>query len=439
MYNIIGKTYSIMLLMAILICTAGCEDWCKPKEDDCIVNEEERKVLLLYSAGYNSLRGYLLDDIKDLKHGWLPGNGCNEDIILVYTHTPERNAQYNNPTTPYLIRLYQGKNGAPIADTIKTYSSSTTSSTAAQLSTVLSDVRESFPSGSYGMIFSSHGTGYLPSGYYSNPNSYIYNDPGSFRRSRTQAVPSPVPYIEPETDPSLPMTKSIGQDVVGPSGNRFSYEIEIQDFAKAIPMHLDYILFDACLMGGIEVAYELRDKCSLLGFSQAEVLAEGLDYNTLATHLIQKESPDVLSVCNDYFIQYDRQSGVHRSATISLVDCSKLEPVAEVCRELFPKYRDVIRTMDYRKVQRYYRDNKHWFYDLESIMTEAGADAEEIARLQEALDRCVLYKGYTPSFMSEFNINTFSGFSMYLPSHGSSELDRFYKTLQWNMATGLVE
>ena len=87
--------------------------------------------------------------------------------------------------------------------------------------------------------------------------------------------------------------------------------MELPDFAEAIPMKLDYILFDACLMGGIEVAYELRGKCSLLGFSQTEVLAEGLDYKTLTQHLLQKEKPYPEGVCADYFTQYDIQSGVY--------------------------------------------------------------------------------------------------------------------------------
>ena len=50
-----------------------------------------------------------------------------------------------------------------------------------------------------------------------------------------------------------------------------------------------------------------------------------------------------------------------------------------------------------------------------------------------------MYKGATPKFMNEFTINTFSGLSMYLPSHGNRELDKFYKTLKWNKATGLVK
>lgn len=422
---------------AALLFTAG--SCCRiDRPDECVTDEASRKVLLLYSAGYNSLRSYLLDDIKDLKQGWLPGNGCNDDILLVYTHTTEVNNLYDKPTSPYLIRLYKDKEGKAVADTLKKYDAGVISSSAAQLNEVLTYTRDNFPSGSYGMIFSSHATGYLPSGYYTNPNGYIFSD-SRMRRSAAAGVPVPVPYIEPDFDPSLPMVKSIGQDQVGPTGSRVSYEMDLPDFAEAIPMKLDYILFDACLMGGIEVAYELRGKCSLLGFSQAEVLAEGLDYKTLTQHLLQKEEPYPEGVCADYFTQYDIQSGVYRSATISLVDCDKLEPLAQVCREIFSACREGLAEIDPYNVQRFYRSGKHWFYDLESIVREAGATEEMTSALRNALDECVLYKGHTPEFMHEFEIHTFSGFSMYLPCNGSSSLDRFYKTLQWNIATGLIE
>lgn len=429
--NIILRLAAGFMLLPIF---HGCFGLDTPKED-CKVDEASRKVLLLYSAGFNSLRSYLLDDIKDLKQGWLPGNGCNDDILLVYTHTPRVSGSYDNPTTPYLIRIYKNKEGNTISDTLVTYPQGTISSSAVQLNEVLNYVKDNFTSGSYGMIFSSHATGYLPSGYYSNPGSYVFR---KSRMMKSRGVPSPVPYVEPDFDPSLPMVKSIGQDQVGPSQNRVSYEMELADFAEAIPMELDYILFDACLMGGIEVAYELRDKCRKVGFSQAEVLAEGLDYKTLTQHLLLKEEPDPMGVCRDYFTQYDIQSGIYRSATISMIDCHNLEPLAEVCKDIFAAHSEGLTSIEPSAVQRFYRSNKHWFYDLESIVREAGATEEEIARLQDALDGCVLYKEHTPEFMNEFKIDIFSGFSMYLPRTGSTELDKFYRTLQWNQATGLV-
>lgn len=403
---------------------------------DRVPSEDKRKVLLLYSAGYNDLCGYLKEDIEDLMKGWVPEANRNNNVLLIYSHLSKSGSDLKTPTEPVLFRVFQDNAGNTVADTLIRYETSAISASAAQLKEVLTFVKETFPAKSYGMIFSSHATGYLPAGYYSRPDDYVFTEDASYRQGlHRQHGPTSVPYIERQHDPALPMVKSIGQSV---SGGR-SYEIDLRDFAEAIPMKLDYILFDACLMGGIEVAYELAGKCDLLAFSQAEVLAEGLNYMTLTTHLLdEKNEADPESVCEDYFIQYDQKTGAYRSATISLVDCNKLEPLAEVCRALFSRHRLKISSINPDKVQRYYRGSRHWFYDLESILSVAGIDEEELEALHDALDECMIYKGHTPSFLGEFSIKTFSGFSMYLPNRGSAQLDQYYKTLKWNKATGLV-
>lgn len=405
-------------------------------------NEELRNVLLLYSAAYNSLSGYLTDDINDLLSGELPGTGRMDDVLLIYSHQPSPKGGYSVPTSPILMRAYKDIEGNMIKDTLVVYPEGTRSSTASQLNEVLTYVRDNYPAKSYGMVFSSHATGYLPSGYYSNPKGYVYNESAAMQSlgaGRNWQDSPAVPYVEPEHDPSLPMVKSVGQDQVGTHGNYLSYEIEIDDFAKAIPMYMDYILFDACLMGGVEVAYELSGKCGMVGFSQTEVLAEGFDYKTLTTHLLYGGTPDPEAVCVDYFNQYDIQSGIYRSATISLVDCSRMGRLADTCAELFEKYRDAIAGLKPSSVQRYFRSDYHWFYDLFDIVSKAGADEDEIKELNAALDECVVYKASTPGFMGSFNIRVYSGFSMYLPCNGGTELDRYYRTLKWNIATGLVE
>ena len=409
---------------------------------DRLVNEETRKVLLLYSAGFNSLTSYLKEDIEDLKQGWLPTDHRTDDVVLVYSHFPSQSGKYNVGTSPVLVRLYT-RDETVIADTLVVYPDTTISASAEQLNKVLTFVKNEFQAKSYGMIFSSHATGYLPAGYYQKPNNYVFEDDVMPSWKRMGRKPVAVPFEAQEHDPSLPMTKSIGQDQVGEKGSYLSYEIELPDFTKAIPMKLDYLLFDACLMGGVEVAYELREKVRTIGFSQTEVLAEGFNYKQLTTHLLNNEESDPVSVCEDFFIQYDIQSGLLRSATISVVDCSKLAPLTDVCRDLFEKYSEQIRTLDSSGVQKFFRYSYHWFYDLESIVLNAGATPEEIERLRSALHQCIIYKGNTPYFFqgdsSGFEIKTFSGFSMYLPSRGSSELDEFYKTLKWNQATGLVQ
>lgn len=399
------------------------------------VNEETRKVMLLYSAGFNSLSSYLKDDIEDLKKGHIPTDARPDDVVLIYSHFPIAGEGYKTQTSPTLVRLHRGIDSVLVADTLVVYPEGTVSASGQQVNEVLKYIKKNFHAKSYGMIFSSHATGYLPAGYFQNP---VGESNGIGWMSARHQQMTVVPYVEPEYDPSLPMVKSIGQDQVGTSGDYLSYEINLNDFADAIPMHLDYLLLDACLMGGIEVAYELKDKVGLVGFSQTEVLAEGFCYETITEHLLKENNPNPEGVCRDFFNQYDIQSGVYRSATISLIDCSRLDPLAELCKELFEKHADAISSLDHMNVQKFYRNDKHWFFDLESILVNAGISHEELVRLHDALDYCVVYKAHTPEFMNEFSINTFSGFSMYLPNKGSEYLDNFYRSLEWNKDTGLV-
>ena len=403
-----------------------------------------RNVLLLYSAGHTTgIPKYLKEDIEDLKTGWLPdGTGFSNDVVLVYSHLPKYTSgyawDYTTRNSPVLYRLYKDEAGNVISDTLKVYAPETISASADQLNDVLTYVWEHYPAKGYGMIFSSHASGYLPETFYNAPDDYIYTESSSGRQTLSVSRPQ---VSEPVWMREGPMVKSLGYDYFKSENGTAVHEMDIKDFAAAIPMKLDYLLFDACLMGGVEVAYELKGKCAKVGFSQAEVLAEGFDYKSLTLHLLG-ENPFPQGVCEDYFHQYDVLYGNERSATVSLIDCDRLDPLAEVCRELFSKYRSKIKTVSNSKVQRYYRYTCHWFYDLYDIVAESGADESELARLQEALDLCVDYKAATPEFLPYsygFTIDVFSGFSMYLPSHGHVELNRYYRTLQWNKATGLVE
>ena len=127
-----------------------------------------------------------------------------------------------------------------------------------------------------------------------------------------------------------------------------------------------------------------------------------------------------------------------RSATISIVDCGKLDAVASVAKNLFEKYRSEIASVNPSKVQGYFRNGRHWFYDLEDILIKSGASESDIKALSDAISASILYKGATPSFLDAFDITHFSGYSMYLPCNGSEYLDNFYRTLSWNKATALV-
>lgn len=396
-------------------------------------------VLIMYAAGQNSLAGYITEDITDFCNGYLP-NGDDPNILLVY----QKLSSSYTPAASYIIRYYSHK-GTTVADTLLTLPADMKATDGNTMSTVLTWVKENFPaSGGYGLLFSSHATGWLPKGYYSNPDYYDDNygtGKASVQRSEgTQSAPEWVPYIEPERDPALPPVKSIGQDRISDGNGAGSYEMELTEFDNAIPMHLDYIFFDCCLMGGIEVAYELRDKCDRILFSPTEVIAEGFDYANMGQKLLGGSTPDLEGVCSDYYEYYNSHpyGGQYRSATVTLVDCIRLEPLADICRSIFSRHRDALDAITPDDVQGYFTANYHWFYDLYDIADHAGADDTELAELEAALDGCIEYKAATDNFLT-FPINVYSGLSMYLPCNGSGYLDANYRELDWNKATGLVQ
>lgn len=393
-----------------------------------------RNAFIIYSLGFNNLSGYLKEDINDIASGELPSHFKSDDLLLVFSHNT--NGSYTVNTSPVLTRIYKDRQGDVVRDTVLVLPKGTLSASTATMNKVLTYIKEEYPAKHYGMLLSSHGTGWLPAGYANSPSSFESRSM-AYRRSATMA---PVPYQEKEQADGMPMVKSFGCQNVSSSS---TYEMDINDMADAIPMKLDYMIFDACFMGGIEVAYEFRDVCDRMVFSQTEILADGMDYKTMTTYLL-KEEPDLEGFCRNYFEHYNNLEGAYKSATISLVDCTALEPLAETCSTLFDELRGGITALQDNPsaVQRYYRSeypNFRWFFDIESIISNAGADAFQTAGLREALDRCILYKAATENFMNSFAIRNHSGLSMYLPYTGREYLNSFYKELEWNKATGLVE
>lgn len=401
----LNKYLIIGLAVTVSLSSCGWLSTDKPKK---MANLPFERTMILYSAGFNSLSEYLNDNVNTIVSGTYVPERMGKNAIFVISKSTK--GPYSNPTEPCIIRLYKNENGTVVRDTVKKMDKSTVMAEAGTLRKSLEYIKDNYPSASYGMILSSHATGWLPSEY--------YNDPKKFENGGLRAS-----------------VKSITQEV-GAGGE--SYEMEIEDFADAIPMHLDYILFDACLAGGVEVAYSLRKVTGMIGFSPAEVLAEGFDYNSIASRLLEENEINVKGVCEDYFNYYDAQSGAYRSATISVVSTEGMDNLAETCRDLFEKYRKGLADIAPDRVQGFFRYNKHWFYDLEDILKNAGASEDDLARLSGAIDKCIVYKAATPYFIN-FRIDRFCGLSMYLPCDGSEFLDNYYKSLSWNEATGLVQ
>ena len=188
-------------------------------------------------------------------------------------------------------------------------------------------------------------------------------------------------------------------------------------------------------MGGIEPAYQLKDSTDYILFSPTETLANGMPYASIMQHIFAQPT-DLTAVAKEYYNFYNNQSSL-RYATISLVKTSELEDLANAASEIFGKYRDSISTVKINNIQRYYRGNKHWFYDISDFIGQI-APKDEAEAFNKALDKAVIYKAATPYFI-DIPINSFSGLSTYIPYFNETELDNYYKTLEWNKVCGMIE
>ena len=421
--------------VAVILSLAACKGRGDPEDPDRFGH-----VVILYSAGKNNLSGSLQRNIQDFKEGFVPYKGSDKACIIV-THSSPSSRSFEENTTPYIIRMYRSRcSETVVLDTLKTLPEETMLTRASDMNSILSYIRNNFNSDSYGMVFSSHGTGWLPKGYYGNPSKYdgaIFRTAPVMASSPFRTQDRPVTY-DAASIPEAPLVKSIGQEYTQEGSVITSYEMNMGEFASAIPFKMEYIIFDACLMGGIEFAYELKDKCHYIGFSPAEILTEGFDYNNMGSRLMEMAVPDPERVCQDFFNKYKDNQGSQCTAMVSLIDCDGLQDLGIVCKELIANHKDGIASLNPKEVQQFSRNEYLWFFDLRDILVKAGCSESELSDLDNALDRCVLYKASTKRILNLFDIKTFCGLSMFIPRSGSNYLNEFYKTLAWNEATGLV-
>lgn len=414
-------------LAALALGVCACEKG--PYDGDDFDN-----VVVYYGSGYNNLSSAIETNVKELCSGAIPDRK-SRNALLAFCHTTATYGDYKTQHSPVLIRIYSGKKGVAVRDTVKVFSPTMISADEATINTVLSIAKQDYPAKHYGLVFSSHATGWLPPGYTKKDERQF-----SLKQSAERSVLPPGVYPTLPQNPDFPETKSIGAQFVDSSGS--AYMMELVALSRAIPMKLDYIIFDACLMGCIEVAYELKDVCSQMIFSPTEIMKQGLMYPPMAGQLL-RYPPLVEDVCKDYYNYYITDA-LTKAASIALIDCSKVEAVASDMAAIISAHADDIAALNRNSVQEYFydegSDTKHWFYDMRDIVAVAGASAEELSKLDADLAAMVKYKAATEYFFNlDIDPARFSGVSMYLPNKYWDKLNDYYKTLSWNKKVNLVK
>lgn len=367
------------------------------------------RLLLLYTVISPNLVDNIAQDVTEVKSSiYLPeyfdekGSG---NIMLFL--------EYKEGGVPVLKRLFRDEFGVASEETLMEYEGRD-GVEPELLGEILEYIETIFKPQEKGIIFSGHGQGWLPSGFFNSPVGY-----------------SGVSAYKEEVDPYAHLVKGFGYSQ--------KQEMDIIRMAQVIPSGFAYIIFDSCLMGGIEIMYELKNKTQYIISSPTEIMGGGFPYMQTVDYLFHPTA-SLLSrmrgVAESYYNYYsDVSTG---GCTISLVETGKLDQVAQAAKVIFDTDRKKIKTIDVDNVQKYFRMNKHWFYDFISFIEEISSVPAQTEALKKSLDDAVVVKFSTDKFLN-LSIKEFSGVSTYIPSPPNAFLDDYYKSYQWNKDAQMIK
>lgn len=338
-----------------------------------------------------------LVDINEMESAW---DNHNKGSLIVYLNSPRSKGE-----RPKLYKIQHDDNPEKITSTVlKTYEYHD-ASLPSTLSEVIADVREIAPSKNYALALWSHATGWVPKG------------------------------IDASRSPEKPVQYTFGSSSYSWGGT----EMEIDDLARALPSDIvfDYIASDACYMGGIEVAYELRDKCRYFVASAIETPVDGFEYDLIMKELM---SADVHKIVEKQFNYYNGLSSWWATCAMSVVDCSKLERLAAATKSLIENSPRSISSINFGAIQdlgsSYSFRNR--YYDLGDFMNSTWSGNAGLAEFNAAMREVVPTKLNTPLNLDTYPITKYSGFSCFIPKDvQSAAFAEFKARFAWSKDSGM--
>ena len=404
--SIMQSLRHIILTSILLLLLVGCH------KDENPLTRETRTVLV-YMNAENPLVGYSAYDIQEMMAG--ASQMENGDHLIIYID------DLNAP------RIYE----LDKTNTVLSYSklepkyrfdSDLNSSDPETLNRVMQYVTSRHPADSYGIVFWSHGSAWL---FDSNETTQAKQREDSRRRSFG-------------LDTQLNNTQPRG------------YKMYIPDMAEVLSRYpgIEYIMFDACFMQSIEVAYELRHCANYIIGSPAEILATGAPYNYILKHLFANPfSPS--NLINEYGDYYESTSDY--GVVLSAIKTEAFDQYVETMRQLMPKYS--WRDTDFFGCLKYYEYewnnnlgvvvNMPDFFDIQGVMMRV-LSTDDYARWQASYTQLNIASYATNYWLTvigptgkgavmKVNHEQCSGVCMYLPLNCYQDETFYndYEKTQW--------
>ncbi|MCM1313418.1 MAG: clostripain-related cysteine peptidase [Bacteroides sp.] len=402
----------------IVSCIASCLILCSCSDDE-IQNLQpdtmSSRTLLIYMVAENSLSGYASMDIQEMLEGAkeLP----EHDNLVVYL---------DDTKSPRIYALTNKNKEKRLSELQPTYTfpAEQNSASATVLKTVIEYTRTHYSADSYGIIFWSHASGWTHSDYSEDMSATVGRK-----------------YMP---------RKSFGIDNGRNTMSNLGNQMNIEDMASALSgfPRFEFIMFDACFMQSIEVAYELKDCAHYIIGSPAEIPGEGAPYNKLIVPIFA-DTPDIIGIINAYYGHYynDNSMGI----ALSAVDCDKLDEFADRTSYYIRKYEDLFLNTDYTNTQNYFLyerwneyNNCPDYYEMQGIMQKVLPE-HEYTQWKQTFDKTVIAAQATDYWYSVYqrgrlpiDKEQFGGISMFLPLDKYSKESFLYEyaSTQWAKSIG---
>lgn len=410
----------ILAVLTVIIVTTVLVACNHNDEPDPVQEEDLRTVLVYIVADNNGLDSspyyFATNDIAEMLEGFMSVD-ADRNNLLVYV---------DNGNKPLLYQITKNNKGAVVKTILHEYEEQN-SVYPTVMSEVYNRVFSAFPAKSYGLVLWSHGDGWLPS-------------PSNISASKAS-------------------TRWFGRD-----GTSYMDISSLNTALNSAP-HFDFILFDACFMQSVEVAYELKDRADYFIGAPNEIPGPGAYYTELVPAMFSQANDLASTVAHGYYDyyagKYTGQLGSNENwtmgVTVSVLKSSEVQALAAATAAILPKYITNGSAINVSSIYSYDPRSTYFYYDLKDLIKSlvASDDQTLFSAWSDVFELAVplhLTTDKTYSALKDYNIGGMvsmfgsSGLSSYVPRSGTYSYDRylysyaslntFYHSYAWYSAAG---
>ncbi len=209
-------------------------------------------------------------------------------------------------------------------------------------------------------------------------------------------------YVEGKLETYNPEAIFIDQDNnSGPMKN-----FQLREALESAGVHFDLIVFDACVMATIEVAYELKDRADIMIASQELMQENGLPYDVIVSGLNQNpgETPEELAAgivddYRDYCEEIYNPQGLRPDQTLSAVRlgtdlsslASSVDQISLYLKDHLPTEADnIFSARNEVEEFEFVPFRAHFYVDLDDLFSRLNPPADLAAGFAEGFSRTVI-------------------------------------------------